>query len=180
MYRLILICLCSLATLAVADSDFTLTSRDFGGQLGLDQVYKGFGCQGHNRSPELVWTNPPSGSKSFAVTVYDPDAPTGSGWWHWVVFNIPPNMRKLPADFGNPDREAAPKVVVQAVNDYGRQGFGGACPPVGDAPHRYIFTVYALDFSRLDLTPNTPPAQIGFHLNQHALAKASLIAYYGR
>jgi Raf kinase inhibitor-like YbhB/YbcL family protein len=159
---------------------FTLKSTDLGGQLTEDQVFSGFGCTGKNISPSLNWMNAPQGTKSFAFTVYDPDAPTGSGWWHWVVFNIPSDVTGLKADAGNLQKGLAPKGSIQSRTDFGGTGFGGACPPQGDKPHRYVFTVYALDVAKLDLDANTPPAMVGFFLNAHVLAKASLIAYYGR
>ena len=159
---------------------FTLVSKELGGQLTDAQVFSGFGCTGRNISPQLRWTNAPAGTKSFAVTVHDPDAPTGSGWWHWLIFNIPANVSQLPADAGNAAKNLAPKGSVQSVTDYGKPGFGGACPPVGDKPHRYIFTVYALKVEKLDLNASSPPALVGFTLNQNALARASLVSYYGR
>ena len=161
-------------------ANFTLFSKDLGGQLSDRQVFSGFGCTGKNISPELRWQNAPSETKSFAVTVYDPDAPTGSGWWHWVVFNIPASVNQLTADAGNPLKSLAPKGSVQSITDYGKSGFGGACPPMGDKPHRYVFTVYALKVEKLDLDSASPPAMVGYYLNQNALAKASLISYYGR
>ncbi|HQO81415.1 MAG TPA: YbhB/YbcL family Raf kinase inhibitor-like protein [Deltaproteobacteria bacterium] len=160
--------------------EFTLTSGDLGGQLTQEQVYSGLGCNGQNVSPSLQWTNAPENTKSFAVTVYDPDAPTGSGWWHWVIFNIPSTAGRLEKGAGDPGKNLAPRGSIQSVTDFGKPGFGGACPPPGDRPHRYIFTVYALSVEKLDLDEKTPPAMVGFALNQHALAKASIIAYYGR
>ncbi|MDA8163955.1 MAG: YbhB/YbcL family Raf kinase inhibitor-like protein [Desulfobacteraceae bacterium] len=159
---------------------FTVKSDELGGQLTADQVYSGFGCTGRNISPSLAWADPPAQTKSFAVTVYDPDAPTGTGWWHWLVFNIPAGVHRLPANAGNPQAKLLPAGSVQSVTSYGKPGYGGACPPVGDKPHRYVFTVYALDTEKLDLGPDATPALVGFQLNQHALAKASLISYYGR
>jgi Raf kinase inhibitor-like YbhB/YbcL family protein len=159
---------------------FTLKSNSLGGQLTESQVFSGFGCTGKNISPHLSWTNAPENTKSFAVTVYDPDAPTGSGWWHWVIFNIPADTSELKEDAGNPDKNLAPKGSIQSVTDFGKPGFGGACPPVGDTPHRYIFTVHALDIEKLNLNGTTQPAMVGFVLNQHAIAKASMISYYGR
>jgi Raf kinase inhibitor-like YbhB/YbcL family protein len=160
--------------------NFTLTSKDLGGQLTMTQVFSGFGCTGKNISPQLQWKNAPAGTKSFAVTVYDPDAPTGSGWWHWVIFNIPASVTQLAADAGNPAKGLAPKGSIQSTTDYGKPGFGGACPPKGDKPHRYIFTVYALKVEKLDLDSTASPAMVGYNLNQNALAKASLTSYYGR
>ncbi len=160
--------------------EFTLRSDQMGGQLTIDQVYSGFGCTGKNISPELRWTGAPKAAKSFAVTVYDPDAPTGSGWWHWVVFNIPADVTELKTGAGDPSKKLAPAGSVQSTTDYGKPGFGGACPPIGDRPHRYIFTVFALDVQKLDLDEKAGAALVGFMLNSHAIAKASVISYYGR
>ena len=157
-------------------NNFTLTSSDLKGQLTKKQEFNGFGCSGENISPQLSWENAPKGTKSFAITVYDPDAPTGSGWWHWVAFDIPSNKTTLASGFGNSDSKEA----IQSITDYGKTGFGGACPPVGDKAHRYIFTVHALDIETLGLDKNASPALVGFYLNAHSLAKASLISYYGR
>jgi hypothetical protein len=167
------------APLAQAEN-FTLTSKDLGGQLTDQQVFSGFGCNGENISPQLSWKNAPAGTNSFAITVHDPDAPTGSGWWHWVVFNLPASVTQLASNAGNPAKGLTPKGSVQSITDYGKTGFGGACPPVGDKPHRYIFTVYALKIKKLDLGSASPPAMVGYYLNQNALAKASLVSYYGR
>ena len=159
---------------------FTLVSPDISGQLSPDQVFAGFGCTGKNISPRLSWKGEPAGTKSFAVTAYDPDAPTGSGWWHWLIFNIPADVHSLEAGAGNPAGGLAPPGCVQSRTDFGQPGYGGACPPAGDKAHRYIFTVYALAVSKLDLKADAPPAMVGFFLNRNAIAKASLIAYYGR
>jgi len=159
---------------------FTLQSNDLEGQLSMKQVFNGFGCTGENISPALAWKHAPKGTKSFALTVYDPDAPTGSGWWHWVVFNLPSAVTSLPTDAGNTAKGLMPKGAVQSMTSYGKGGFGGACPPVGDRPHRYIFTVFALDVDALELDASATPALVGYMLNAHALAKASLISYYGR
>jgi hypothetical protein len=159
---------------------FTLKSDTMEGQLTEAQVFSGFGCNGKNISPHLKWTNAPAATKSFAVTVYDPDAPTGSGWWHWVIFNIPSAVTELREDAGNVKKNVSPKGSVQSVTDFGGPGFGGPCPPPGDKPHRYIFTVHALDVAKLELNEKSQPAMVGFLLNQHTVAKASLISYYGR
>jgi len=160
--------------------EFTLRSDQIGGQLTIEQVFSGFGCTGKNISPSLKWTAAPKAAKSFALTVYDPDAPTGSGWWHWVMFNIPSDVMDLKTDAGNPQKNLAPAGSVQSMTDYGKPGFGGACPPVGDKPHRYVFTLYALDVPKLDADEKTGAAYVGYMLNAHAIAKASLISYYGR
>jgi len=164
----------------VGAQEFTLKSNDMEGQLTQSQVFSGFGCSGKNISPSLKWIHAPSNTKSFAVTVYDPDAPTGSGWWHWVIFNIPAGVNELKADAGRIEKNLAPAGSIQSVTDFGKPGFGGACPPQGDKAHRYIFTVYALSITKLDLDEKTPPAMVGFFLNSSTIAKASLIAYYQR
>src|SRR6478736_7446588 len=131
---------------AAQAQSMTLTSPQIkeGATIANEQVFKGFGCTGGNISPALNWSGAPSATKSFAVTMYDPDAPTGSGWWHWVMYNIPPNVSKLPPGAGDPAREWLPG-VTHGNTDFGNRGYGGPCPPAGDAPHRYIFTVHALD-----------------------------------
>jgi Raf kinase inhibitor-like YbhB/YbcL family protein len=144
------------------------------------QVFKGFGCEGGNVSPSLAWKNAPTGTKSFAVTVYDPDAPTGSGWWHWVMFNIPADTTSLSAGAGDPASGKAPKGAVQSRTDFGKPGYGGPCPPKGDKPHRYIFTVHALKTDRLDVPDDATAAVGGFMINANAIAKASFTARYGR
>lgn len=159
---------------------FTLSSSDIAGQLSNKQVFSGFGCQGENISPELNWENAPQGTKSFAVTVYDPDAPTGSGWWHWIIFDIPAEVHSLQRNTGNIKTGLAPAGSIQSITSYGQYGFGGACPPKGDPPHRYIFTVYALKIDKLGLKADSTPELIGFYLGQNMLAKASIIAYYAR
>lgn len=161
---------------------FEVTSKDIqaGKPMPKAQEYKGFGCDGGNISPELAWRDVPKGTKSFAVTVYDPDAPTGSGWWHWVIFNIPANVHKLPTGAGNPDSGLAPKGSLQSRTDYGKAGFGGACPPKGDAAHHYKFRVYALDVEQLNLSPDSSAALVGFNINAHKLGVAELEALYKR
>ena len=171
----VLLSLSLCATFLLADN-FTLKSNDLKGQLTNKQVFNGFGCSGENISPELSWENAPAGTKSFAVTVYDPDAPTGSGWWHWVAFDISKNKMSLPTGFGNSESKDA----IQSITDFGKTGFGGACPPKGDKAHRYIFTVHALDVDTIGLDKNANAALVGFYLNSHTIAKASLISYYGR
>jgi len=174
MKKLLLSTVCSVGLMFA--QGFTLTSEDISGQLSNEQVFNGFGCSGKNISPELSWKEAPKGTKSFALTAYDPDAPTGSGWWHWVVFNIPKDKTTLEKGFGNSEQ----KGIVQSVTSFGSTGFGGACPPVGDKAHRYIFTIHALDVEKLDLDKNANPALVGFILNSHTIAKSSVMGYYGR
>jgi Raf kinase inhibitor-like YbhB/YbcL family protein len=144
-------------------------------------VFKGFGCEGGNVSPALAWKNAPAGTKSFALTVYDPDAPTGSGWWHWVMFNIPADTTSLPAGAGEVMSGKAPKAAVQSRTDFGKSGYGGPCPPKGDKPHHYVFTLYALKVDKLEgVDENSPAAMVGFMINANKLDKATFTATYGR
>lgn len=159
--------------------DFVLKSKDIaeGNKLSNAHVFRGFGCQGDNISPQLSWQNAPKGTKSFVVTVYDPDAPTGSGWWHWIVFNIPGDVNQLATNASASGK--MPIGSVQARNDFGTNRFGGACPPSGGM-HRYIFTVYALDVPKLDVDESASPAIIGFMTRTHALASTKITAVYYR
>jgi len=161
--------------------DFRLTSPTVKhkGTIGNEHVFNGFGCSGNNTSPELRWEGAPKGTKGFAVTVYDPDAPTGSGWWHWVVYDIPAEARELPAGAGSGKAEL-PAGAKQGRTDFGAPGFGGACPPPGDKPHRYVFTVYALKIDGLDVPEDASPAMIGFMTKANALGSATFTARYGR
>jgi Raf kinase inhibitor-like YbhB/YbcL family protein len=140
MLRRLLLAVVLLPVAAWAAGPFTLSSTEIkpNAAIANAQVFKGFGCDGGNVSPSLAWQNPPAGTKSFALTVYDPDAPTGSGWWHWVMFNIPADVTALPAGAGDPGSGKAPRGAVQARTDFGKPGYGGPCPPQGDRPHRYI------------------------------------------
>ncbi|OYY30634.1 MAG: phosphatidylethanolamine-binding protein [Sulfurovum sp. 39-42-12] len=169
----------TLALSILSAESFTLKSDTMSGQLVKKQEFSGFGCDGQNISPELHWVDAPKETKSFAVTVYDPDAPTGSGWWHWIVYNIPSKTTSLPEDFGNITKPSTLK-IVQALTDYGTTGYGGACPPKGDRPHRYIFTIHALNVDHLDIDAKASPALVGYMINSHSIAKATLVSYYGR
>ena len=171
-----------LAYQAQAAATFTLNSSDIkaGASLDMAQVANGFGCSGKNISPALSWENAPANTKSFVVMAYDPDAPTGSGFWHWVVFNIPATAKGLPQAVGTADTAALPTGAIQSRTDTGVPGFFGACPPQGDKLHRYQFTVYALDVDSLPLTAEATPAVVGFNVHFHTLAKAQLEAVYQR
>lgn len=176
------------ASLSVPQSanaqSMTLTSPDItdGGTIANEQVFKGFGCTGSNISPALKWSGAPSGTKSFAVSIYDPDAPTGSGWWHWVVFNIPANMTGLPKNAGDVKKKLLPKGVIQSRTDFGADGYGGPCPPKGDPAHHYHITVFAVDVDKLPDAKSdaASAALVGFDLHFHTLAKATLTGLYGR
>lgn len=161
---------------------FTLSSPDIkpGAMLSNTYVFNAFGCSGENKSPALKWSGAPKDTKSYALTVYDPDAPTGSGWWHWVVYNIPADATELPAGAGTADSTSLPKGAAQGRTDFGSKAFGGACPPQGDKPHRYIFTVYALKTDKLDAPADASAALIGFMIHANQLGKATLAAKYGR
>jgi len=150
-----------------------------GEYLGPDHLLSadyGFGCRGGNRSPHLAWEGAPAETKTFAVTCFDPDAPTGSGWWHWVVVNLPASTHSLPEDAGR----QLPAGALETRTDFGAPGFGGACPPKNDKPHRYIFTVHALKVERLDLNEQASGAMAGFFINANRLGKAVLTARYSR
>jgi Raf kinase inhibitor-like YbhB/YbcL family protein len=164
-----------------AAGKFTLASTDIspGGTIANQQVFNGFGCNGGNVSPALSWSNPPAGTKSFALLMHDPDAPTGSGWWHWVVYNIPASQSSLPAGAGDPQKKLLPAGAVQGRSDFGTPGYGGPCPPPG-APHHYYLRLYALKDAKLDVPADATAAYIGFTVRAHSLAKAELMGLYGR
>ncbi|WP_286037008.1 YbhB/YbcL family Raf kinase inhibitor-like protein [Microbulbifer variabilis] len=167
-----------LAAMAAQAGQLTLTSSSLkpGGKMPLAHVYSG--CGGENLSPELSWSGAPEGTKSYAVMVYDPDAPTGSGWWHWVMFNIPAEVTSLPEGAGDLKNGLVPE-AVQGRNDYGNPGYGGACPPKGHGDHRYRFRVYALKVDSLPLDENSSPAKVGFNVNANKLAEAELEVLWG-
>lgn len=160
--------------------DITSTGLPEGATLPQAQVFNGFGCAGQNQSPALNWSDAPANTKSFAITLYDPDAPTGSGWWHWLVVNIPASTHSLPAGAGAVNSTMLPQGALQSRTDFGAPGFGGACPPPGMAAHRYQLTLFALDVESLPIDANASGALVGFMLNQHALAKSQITWKYGR
>jgi hypothetical protein len=148
---------------------FTVTSDSFSdGETLPDAQVQAKG----NRSPHLSWDGAPEGTKSFAVTCFDPDAPTGSGFWHWTVANISADVTELA------EGAAVPAGAVEGRTDFGEPGFGGAAPPPGHGPHRYIFTVFAVDMDKLNVTGDDSGAKYGFNLHFHTLAKASITAIY--
>lgn len=161
---------------------FRLTSPDFrpGGTLSMEQVFNSFGCTGQNLSPALSWSGAPEGTQSFALFCHDPDAPTGgAGWWHWLVLNIPATATGLDKDAGTADGSKLPFGAMHVNTDFGSPGWGGPCPPPGDKPHRYVFTLYALKVDRLDPAGGTA-SLAGYMVNGNAFAKATLIGKYGR
>jgi len=162
---------------------FTVVSNSFkdGDYLGKDHILSqdfGFGCAGGNKSPHLKWSGAPSGTRSFAVTCFDPDAPTGSGFWHWLVVNIPADVTELALGAGSAGG-ALPKGALMTRTDFGAPGYGGPCPPEGDHPHRYLFTVFAVS-DMLDVTADTSAAVVGFNLHFKTLAKAAIMGLFKR
>ncbi|HDJ1439986.1 TPA: kinase inhibitor [Serratia rubidaea] len=157
---------------------FRLYSNDLqdGAAMPEAQVFNGMGYQGENLSPHLAWSGAPAGSKSFVVTLFDPDAPTGSGWWHWVVANIPANVSELPAGAGS-GRPGLPTGALQTRTDFGKAGYGGAAPPQGES-HRYQFTVHALDVEHIEVDADASGAMVGFNVHFHSLGSASLTVLY--
>jgi Raf kinase inhibitor-like YbhB/YbcL family protein len=174
---------------------FTLASADLiSGTFAPQYILNGFGCTGGNISPQLAWSNPPAGTQSFTLQVYDPDAPSGSGFWHWAVYNIPASATGLLRGAGNTPA-GLPAPAFGGNTDFldtgttgGNGNYGGPCPPVGDPPHRYIFTLFALSVPDVQVAggvPKTGTAGLyGFVLNKGVgpalLGKASFTATYGR
>ncbi|MEG3635507.1 MULTISPECIES: YbhB/YbcL family Raf kinase inhibitor-like protein [Micromonospora] len=155
-------------------ASFTLTSDDVQNGEPMDAAHAHGSTGGDNVSPQLAWSGFPAETKGFVVTCFDPDAPTGSGFWHWVLVNLPADVTELPRGAAEKDLKGA----FTVRNDYGEHGFGGAAPPPGDRPHRYVFAVHALDVERLDVTPEATPAYVGFNLAFHTLARATIRPTY--
>jgi Raf kinase inhibitor-like YbhB/YbcL family protein len=173
-----------LATLIGAGSvcAFDLSSPDVpaNGTVPSRHLYNRDGCKGQNVSPRLVWRDPPAGTRSFAVTMFDPDAPGDPGWWHWIIVNIPASVSELSANAGDPAAHLAPAGSLQVLNSFGEVGYGGPCPPAGARPHRYVFTVYALKVDRLSLGGPPNRARLSAELKRESLASASFVATFGR
>ncbi len=165
-----------------ARAQFELMSPDIrpNGPIAMEQVYNGFGCSGENVSPALAWSGAPEATKSFALLVHDPDAPTGgAGWWHWLVVNIPASATQLRKNAGKADGSNLPSGCAQIHTDFGGPGWGGPCPPAGDKPHRYNFTLYALKVDALDVD-GASAALAGYMINANAIGKAKLTGKFGR
>lgn len=149
------------------------------GYLQKANEYNSFGGTGGNLSPALSWDGVPEGTKSFAVTVFDPDAPTGSGFWHWIAYDIPATVRVLPANSGSPEQTEIPG-LKQAFSDFGQPGYGGCCPPESCPAHRYIFTVHALSIESIPVTPDTANAVIRYMIQMNTIQKAEVVTLYKR
>jgi Raf kinase inhibitor-like YbhB/YbcL family protein len=171
------------ASVASAQGPFRLSSPDVaeGATMKMEQVFNGFGCTGQNVSPALAWTGAPAGTKSFALILHDPDAPTGvGGFTHWIAYNIPASATGLARGAGAADGKALPAGAMQATTSFGAPGYGGPCPPAGDKPHRYVFTLYALNTDKVTLPPNATQALAGFTINGARIGSATFTAMYGR
>lgn len=179
--KLVLGMLFTLVSGSVLAESLTLTSQDIkqGQFMQAAQEFQGFGCTGGNLSPQLSWSNVPEGTEAFALLAYDPDAPTGSGWWHWQIVNIPKQVTSLEAGAGDITKKLAPKGSMQISNDYGVQGFGGACPPKGHGVHRYQFTLHALS-QKLELPQDASGALTGYMVKAHSLGSSTIEALYKR
>ncbi len=182
MKRILLTFVLATVSACAVAADFKLSSTEIKANHMMPQSFEfnSFGCSGLNKSPALKWSGAPKDTKSFAVTVYDPDAPTGSGWWHWMVVNIPADTRELVAGAGDAHGTSLPAGAVQVGIDYGFAAWGGTCPPKGDKPHHYIFTVFALKTDKLDIPDGATAALGGYMIRANAIAKASFTAKYGR
>jgi Raf kinase inhibitor-like YbhB/YbcL family protein len=173
--------LCVLLSSSVFADSFQLTSKDIshGKMMSTAQEFQGFGCKGGNLSPQLSWTGAPEGTKAFALFAYDPDAPTGSGWWHWQIINIPKDVDTLVSGAGDLSKKLTPINSINMTNDYGKKGFGGACPPEGHGVHRYQFTLYALS-KKLELPEDASSALAGYMVKANSLGSSVIEALYKR
>lgn len=170
------------ASATVYAGSLKLSSQDIaqGEFMSKAHEYTGFGCSGDDLSPHLKWSNAPKGTKSFALTAYDPDAPTGSGWWHWQVVNIPMTVTEIATGAGNPKNSSMPEGSMQIQNDYGSRGFGGACPPKGHGVHHYRFTVHALSVEKLELPEDASGALTGYMINANTIQSSTIESLYKR
>ncbi len=161
---------------------FVLSSHDIGDDVPLSkpQVSGIMGAGGRDRSPHLAWRGFPTGTASFAVTCYDPGAPTPSGFWHWAVCDIPAETAELPAGAGDPDGAALPEGALALPNDAGIRQYLGAAPPEGNGVHHYYFVVHAVDVPKIGVGKDATPAFLGFNLSGHTLARAMLVPVYER
>lgn len=158
---------------------FTLTSATIaeGEPLPAAQRSALFGVPGgQDLSPDLTWSNAPEATRSYAVTAYDPDAPTGSGFWHWAVMNLPATVTTIPVGAGTKESDVLPDTATQLRTDAGTAQYIGAAPPAGHGPHRYVFTVWALDVEQVDVPADATPAYLGFVMSGHTIGRATITA----
>ena len=179
----VLALLSTIGATASRASDFVLTSSDSRLVVSVPEKYtaKAFGCSGGNTSPELSWHGAPAGTRSFVLTLFDPDErSTPSGWWHWVVYDLPPATDHLSEGAGALDSRSLPTGTQQGRSDLGEDAYHGPCPAAGDPPHRYVFTLYALDVAKLPVAPESSGGMVTSVVQDHLLGKAVFIAHYGR
>jgi Raf kinase inhibitor-like YbhB/YbcL family protein len=168
---------------SASSSHFVLSSSDPQLAISVPLIYtaKAFGCTGGNLSPPLLWSGAPAGTKSFVVTLFDPDErSTPSGWWHWVLYDLPGNISELPAGAGVEHSKHLPTEALQGRSDLGEDAYHGPCPDKGDPPHRYVFTIYALNVAKLPVPADSSGAMVTSVAQEHLLAKAVFVAHYGR
>lgn len=181
-FRACFVLVASVVASAAIAADFKLTSSEVGPNkpLAQDFVFNGYGCRGGNHSPALEWSGAPSGTKSYALTLFDPDAMQGKGFWHWLMFDIPAATTSLPRDAGKGDGSKAPPGAAQGKNDFRTLGYGGSCPPTSDEPHGYVYTVYALKVGKLEVAAGASPAAVMSAIEANSLGKATLGYQFGR
>lgn len=158
---------------------FSLESDDIADGQPLAPAFVHSSASGGNQSPQLRWSGFPPQARGFTVTVFDPDAPTGSGFWHWLLVDVPASVTELPRGAGSGEGRL-PEGAFHVRNDFGERAYGGAAPPPGDRPHRYVFAVHALDVATLGVSADVPPAVVGFNLTFHTLARATLRPIFAR
>jgi Raf kinase inhibitor-like YbhB/YbcL family protein len=172
-----------IAAASMTAGTFSLSSPAFhnGGTIGAVNEFRGMSCTGENVSPALRWTGAPAATKSFALSVWDPDAPVHGGWWHWVLIDIPPSTASLAAGAGSTNQGAAPAGSVEAQTSFGKPGYGGPCPPVGSGAHHYIFTLYALDEAHVaGADAKTDGPALKLLIEKHVLTSTTLVGRFGR
>ena len=178
-----LACMTASEAMAAQKSKFMLTSSDPQLAISVPLIYtaKAFGCSGGNQSPELHWSGAPAATQSFVVTLFDRDErSTPSGWWHWIVYNLPKNVSSLPQGAGAEHSGALPTEALQGRTDLGEDAYHGPCPAKGDPPHRYVFTVYALNVAKLPVPSDSSGGMVTSIVQEHLLGKAVFVAHYGR
>ena len=174
---------CIAQTKTAVRSKFILSSSDTQLAAKVPEVYTAnvFGCTGGNMSPPLQWNGEPAGTKSFVVTLFDPDEHGDpSGWWHWIVYDLPANTHSLPKGAGAEHSTVLPAGTMQGRTDLGNDAYHGPCPDKGDPPHRYTFTIYALSVEKLDVPADSSGAMVVSTAKDHLLGKAVFVAHYGR